>query len=802
MEEPVLCYNRGENFYNKEVDLLNTIELLAPAGSMDSLLMAVQNGADAVYLGGTKFSARAYASNFTEEELEGAVDYCHAYGVLVNITLNTLLKDNELDEAVAYAKFLYQIGVDALIVQDTGLIYRLNRELPDFPLHASTQLSIHQGDAALYFTEKGITRVVLARELSLEEIRHISLDLGIETEMFIHGALCISYSGQCLMSSILGGRSGNRGRCAQPCRLPYALLNEAKEEKAKAYLMSPKDISYIDHIDEIKKSGVSSLKIEGRMKRPEYVAATVRSFREELSGLKKESHKHDLLKVFNREGFSEGYLHGKLGRDLMAFNYPKNTGVPIGQVLSDGRLVLTNDLHKGDGLRVGEKGLTVEGILKGTQVVDTAAPGDTIRLTGRSSLPAGQLFKTFDSLYMNELKGSYHGRYDKKIPIKAYLIFKPEEQAVLKASYENRDYEAKTEALVETPLKAPLTLARVEEALEKSGDTPFVIAELIPTQFYEGFLPVKELNKLRRDLLQSIEDYEVKSKKRTLPKFVIKEGLIAQKKVDSLKLVTIATHEQLKACLQVGIKDIAIHPFYRGEKYLTFKDVEKLMIEHPDLNIYLKVSNILRGEFSAVVKKIRALSTKGTLAGLITNHGGIIRALAKEYKILGDYKLNLFNSDALKFYGDDLYMAMVSEELTRKEIKDLKGKENMMALVYGRQELMHSEYCPIGATVGNMRKGQPCNEACMTQSFTLLDRMNEEFPIMTDVFCRSYILNGKPKNLLDTTKDLSSIGINSYRVDLTTETFEEAVLILKAFKNEEALPLDSFNRGHYKRGVE
>ncbi len=203
-----------------------------------------------------------------------------------------------------------------------------------------------------------------------------------------------------------------------------------------------------------------------------------------------------------------------------------------------------------------------------------------------------------------------------------------------------------------------------------------------------------------------------------------------------------------------------------------------------------------------MVTKINNLNAKGKLAGLITNHGGIIRALAKDYTIIGDYKLNLFNSDALKFYGDDLAMAMVSEELTRSEIKDLRGKQKLMALIYGRQELMHSEYCPIGATVGGMSKGNKCNEACMSQGYSLKDRMNEEFPIMTDVFCRSYILNGKPKNLLDTTKDLKSIGITSFRVDLTTETYEDTMIILDAFKNEKALPLESFNRGHYKRGVE
>ncbi|MGB4588610.1 MAG: peptidase U32 family protein, partial [Clostridiaceae bacterium] len=183
---------------------MSDIELLAPSGDMESLVMAVQNGADAVYLGGTKFSARAYASNFTEEELENAVDYCHSYGVRVHITLNTLLKDSELNEALDYAKFLYKIGIDALIVQDTGLIYHLSKILPDFELHASTQLSVHNGDGAIYYTNKGIKRIVLARELSFPEIKHISKELGIETEIFVHGALCISYSGQCLMSSILG----------------------------------------------------------------------------------------------------------------------------------------------------------------------------------------------------------------------------------------------------------------------------------------------------------------------------------------------------------------------------------------------------------------------------------------------------------------------------------------------------------------------------------------------------------------------------------------------------------------------
>lgn len=781
---------------------LNNIELLAPSGSMESLIMAVQNGADAVYLGGTRFSARAYASNFTEQELEDAVDYCHSYGVKVNITLNTLLKDSELDEAVSYARFLYTIGVDALIVQDTGLIYRLRGLLPDFELHASTQLTIHNGEGALYFTEKGIRRVVLSRELSFEEIRHISRDLGVETEIFVHGALCISYSGQCLMSSILGGRSGNRGRCAQPCRLPYDLMDESGISRAKAYLMSPKDITAVDNMDEIIDSGVYSLKIEGRMKRPEYVAAAVKYFREEIEGRKEAYHRENLLKVFNREGFSDGYFHGKTGRDMMSFHYPKNTGVPIGKVNRDGSLTLEEPLRKGDGLRVGEKGLTVEGIRDKADVKEKAQPGETVKLTGRSILPEGPLYKTYDFELMDELKRSHNGSYDRKVGLTGTLFFKAGEEASLMVEYKGKTYR-RTSKIVETPIKAPLTLERVEEALKKSGESPFVITAILVDHFSEGFLPIRELNEMRRFLLEDLAEDQVKSAKRALPEQTDREPHPMKQEIrENLRLVSVSTKEQLTLALEMGVKDLAVYPFYRGARYINFRDVAKVLEEHKDIRLYVKVSNILRTELHAIVEKVKKLEDHGRLAGIITNNAGVIRLLGKDFYIIGDYKLNIMNSDALKFYGEDLAMSMVSEELNRQELKGLKNKERYITLVYGRQEMMHSEYCPVGAAVGGMTREVPCNEACMKESYRLKDRMGEEFPVMTDIFCRSYIMNGKPKNLLDSTKDLEHIGIRSLRIDLTTESAEEAREVLHAFLHGEALELLSFNRGHYKRGVE
>ena len=302
---------------------MKKVELLAPAGSMESLYAAINNGADAVYLGGSKFSARAYASNFDNENMKIAVDYCHSYNVKIYVTMNTLLKENELNEAIKYVGYLYEIGVDALIIQDLGLLKLIEERYPDFEVHASTQMTVHNGEGALYFKEKGFHRIVLSRELSLDEIKYISKDLNIETEIFVHGALCVAYSGKCLMSSMIGGRSGNRGRCAQPCRKEYVLESTENGNK-KGYLLSPKDMCTIDNMKEIINSGTYSLKVEGRMKRPEYVAGVISNYRKAID---KELENKDfnikegkkvLLQLFNREGFSSAYMKKNVGRDMMS----------------------------------------------------------------------------------------------------------------------------------------------------------------------------------------------------------------------------------------------------------------------------------------------------------------------------------------------------------------------------------------------------------------------------------------------------------------------------------------------------
>ena len=406
---------------------MRKVELLAPAGSIESLYAAINNGADAVYLGGSKFSARAYASNFDNETMKKAVDYCHSYGVKIYVTMNTLLKEKELNEAIKYVGYLYEIGVDALIVQDLGLVNLIQEKYNDFEIHASTQVTIHNGEGAIYFKEKGFTRIVLSRELSLEEIKHISKDLNIETEMFIHGALCVCYSGQCLMSSMIGGRSGNRGRCAQPCRMEYTLKSNNMGEK-KAYLLSPKDMCTIENIKDIIDSGAYSLKVEGRMKRPEYVAGVVENYRKAIDKeyynkkFNVQEGKKVLLQLFNREGFSTAYLRKNIGKDMMSYKFPKNTGVEIGKVLDNGEVILKESLSLGDGIRFKDKGFTLSKILKNKQEVKKEEIGDRVTLFPKEYKKGEILYRTSSKELFLSLEESITP-YMKKISLLQLILY-------------------------------------------------------------------------------------------------------------------------------------------------------------------------------------------------------------------------------------------------------------------------------------------------------------------------------------------------------------------------------------------
>ncbi|MBR3231301.1 MAG: U32 family peptidase, partial [Lachnospiraceae bacterium] len=333
-------------------------ELLAPAGSIEGLKAVIAAGADAVYIGGTKFGARAYADNPDEDDLLDAIDYAHLRDVKVYMTVNTLLKDNEIKELPAYLAPYVERGLDAVLVQDFGVLALLSRTFPDLPLHASTQMTITGPFGASLLKEYGVVRVVPARELSLRELSRIRRESGLEVEAFVHGALCYSYSGMCLFSSMLGGRSGNRGRCAQPCRLPYAI--GSGKRKTQGYLLSPKDLCGLDLLPELIDAGVDSLKIEGRMKGPEYAALTAFIYRKyadlyletgDAGFHVEESDRKKLLEMFNRGGFTDGYFARHNGPEMISKQRPGHAGVRIGTGTAQrgiARISLSQDTAKGD----------------------------------------------------------------------------------------------------------------------------------------------------------------------------------------------------------------------------------------------------------------------------------------------------------------------------------------------------------------------------------------------------------------------------------------------------------------------
>lgn len=788
---------------------MDKIELLAPGGSKESIYAAVQCGADAIYMGGTKFSARAYASNFTEEELIEVVEYCHLYNVKVYIAFNTLIKELELEEAINYGKFLYSIGVDAVITQDVGLFKVLKENVPGLEIHASTQMSIHNGEGALFLKNIGFQRIVLSRELSLNEIKYISKDLDIETEIFVHGALCISYSGQCLMSSIIGGRSGNRGRCAQPCRLPYSIIKKSTGESKEGYLLSPKDTCTIEEIKGLIDSGTSSLKIEGRMKKPEYVSGVVTVYREAIDSVYNKKtidiapRKELLTQLFNREGFSKAYLKGNVGRDMMAYNFPKNTGVLLGKVNKDMTIKLQKDLRAQDGIRTSEGGFIVTNILKGKDKVKEAQKGDIVKLIPTNYKSGDLLYVTSDSKLMNDLQKSYENIYGRKMNIKMKVSFEVGKPLYLCATYDNKDFSVYGD-IIQVAENKPMDKESLIKNLSKLGDTPFQVEDIEFEGFDNGFLRVASINSARREVIDEIFEY---IKSRDNKKVINEDEKLKWEEVNYNKqrfndeyLITVKTMDQLNSVLHFIDENkfikpaIAIDLFQKG----SMINLEGISYD----NLYLVVPNIIKEEFPAVVNTINKYLSK--IKGIVTANLGVINIFKDKTSIIGDYKLNIINSESYDFYNKFTDMSCLSVELNNRELFEISNKinSNSQVTIYGKYELMVSEYCVIGSTFGTRSANSGCNYGCYKDKFVLKDRMNEEFLVKTDRYCRSHIYNPIPVNLVPFIKELKKNNIKNYRIDFIDEGMEETENILKYIFTKEDVNLGRTTKGHYKRGIE
>ncbi len=788
---------------------MDKIELLAPGGSKESIYAAVQGGADAIYMGGSKFSARAYANNFNEEELIEVVNYCHLYNVKVYIAFNTVIKEDELGEALEYGKFLYEIGVDAIITQDMGLFKIIKEAIPDFEIHASTQMTIHNGEGAIFLKNEGFQRIVLSRELSLDEIRYISKDLDIETEIFVHGALCISYSGQCLMSSIIGGRSGNRGRCAQPCRLPYTIIKKSSGENREGYLLSPKDTCTIDEIKSLIESGTSSLKIEGRMKKPEYVSGVVTTYREAIASVYHNKcfeiapKKAILNQLFNREGFSKAYLRGNIGRDMMAYNCPKNTGVFLGTVEKDLTIQLQKDIKAQDGVRTDNSGFTITNILKGKEKVKEASKGEKVKLMPTKYKVGDKVYVTSDTELLTKLQKNYEDIYGVKLPLTIKVRFAPGERFYLSTVYQEKEFEVYGEN-VEVAANKPMDKEAIIKNLNKLGDTPFKLENIEFETFEEGFLRVSSINSVRRELIEDIMKYIKIRDKRHVEEKAYKEFNRNSKEAKDIfndkYLICVKTLEQLKSVLSFIDENPDIDPAIGVD---LFKKGGGFNLEEVDYeNLYMIVPNIIKSEFNLVTEAIEKNISK--IKGLITANLGIINVFKNRLNIIGDYKLNILNSESYDFYNRYTDISALSVELNNKEMFSIAKniKTPVQVVVYGKYELMVSEYCVIGSTFGDKSSTSNCNFRCDKDKFVLRDRMNEEFLVTTDKYCRSHIYNTLPVNIVPFIKELRKNNINNYRVDFIDEDYNQVLKVMKYIFKDEDVDLGKTTKGHYKRGIE
>ncbi|MGI6537981.1 MAG: DUF3656 domain-containing U32 family peptidase [Caldicoprobacterales bacterium] len=824
---------------------IKTPELLSPAGSWEALTAAVQNGADAVYMGGTKFNARRQADNFDKNALKRAVEYAHLYGVRVYITLNILLKEKELGEMKEFVKELEELSVDGVIVQDLGAARYVARNHPRLSLHASTQMTIHQAEGAKVLEELGFDRVIPARELTLEELKHLSDNTSLELETFIHGALCVSYSGQCLMSSFIGGRSGNRGMCAQPCRLSY-ILNKQKGDAGRfSYHLSLKDLSTLEFLDEILKAGVTGLKIEGRMKRAEYVAVVTRKYRKALDSIiKTGSYKPDpaaikeLEQIFNRGSFTKGYYYGTDHKNLYAGEKPSNWGIYLGRVTRWEKgmvwVSLEEDVETGDGVEFwtddskgaasDNMGQTINRLIIKGRETDKGRKGQLAAFDTKLTLsPGTRVYRTSSVSQLKKAAEFFQDIYGRKMLITAEAVLHIGERPKL-IFRDDKGLEGRSEGdfQVQFAVNKALTRETVEKQLGRLGDTPFELKELELDWDAQVFLPVSVLNQLRRDAAEELMKARIR--------FYGCRALISERKPGLHEDIINAEPASGQKAVLNGYADRLNYPpaVWEGLDIISFNpssfsfDLNRLKdqvtsIKDRGISVRLSLPVISRMQDMAHLRSLPDSFWDLFDSFQISNLGQIKLLREKGVEgFYGSYNLNATNSlalEALKTQG--LAGVTLSPELTMAEIRDIIKRSCMMCevLVYGRIPLMTLEYCP------HAKNGHSCEHCRFTGEYTLTDRKGYTFPIRKKRIARCYseLLNSQPVFLADDMKSFHDLPLSSWGLKLEGLSQEEAEPVIKSYRyalDNPGAPLPEkfadyakavknkgFTKGHFFRGV-
>jgi putative protease len=827
---------------------MDTIELLAPAGSMDSLKAAVANGADAVYLGGKSFNARQSAGNFEMAEIMKAAEYCHLYNVKVYVTVNTLLKTEELKFLPGYIGSLYNVGVDALIIQDFGVGRLIQDIIPGFELHASTQMTAHNLEAVNFLYGLGYKRVVLSRELSINEIKFITSHTMAETEVFCHGALCVCYSGQCLMSSMIGGRSGNRGRCAQPCRQKYFMDNNFGKGY-EGYHLSPKDLSTASIIDSLIETGTSSLKIEGRMKSPEYVAAVVSVYRKAvdtyLENGKSDIDEDDvktLAKAFNRGGFTTAHLLNKGGPEMMNKERPKNWGIHIGSISrvlkNEGKVeILLNDvLSSGDGIEIWRNegnniGYIIDTLYVNGIRVNIGRMGERVLVDYRGGQKGDRVYKTFDAEQNSYFEKTYKLDYSsRKIPVN--IEFNMKKNVCSRICI--MDIEGGS-SCIEGPLpekaqKNPLDKSRIEEQISKLGGTPFY-AESTEVILDEGLvIPISSVNSMRRDAVEQLVRSRVDRYKRSPVNASGTEERAdksltrtLRSKKNSVKISVFVRDSSLLDAALEGGADIIIFggDYLRGFDMDYRRAVKKC--NDMGIEIYLASPRIMKGEFESIAQQLHESVLSGARGIYADNLGMLGYCIKSAIPYASGFSLNIFNyitANELRNMGSQFIS--ISPEVSLNEVHEIASYiEKCEVLCYGRIEMMVSEYCPVGSGTEGCCSPVKGELPCMSSGIVLTDKLGMDFPVRTDRYCRSHIFNSKDLSMLDSLRDLIKSGAEIIRLNMLDENPDEVLSITRAFSDSvdyingylsklpssvseisEKIRDAGYTRGHYYRGVE
>ena len=807
------------------------MELLAPAGTMENFMAALESGADAIYLGGKVFNARAHAANFGIDELREAVRLAHILDVSVYVTVNILIGDTELKDLEQYIKDLDSIGVDAIIVQDLAVAEIAKRVAPNIHLHGSTQMTAATLDAVRFYESLGFTRVVLARELSLKEIQHICKHCKAEIEVFVHGALCVCYSGQCLMSSFIGGRSGNRGACAQPCRLPYELLDSKGESvlpKHEAYLLSPKDLNYSEHMNELVAAGVTSFKVEGRMKKVSYVRQVIGTYREILDEASiHENQRKALASGFNR-GFSTAYLEDTVGRQMMTVVAPNHQGKPIGESYTkkgEVYLSLTEPIEQGSLVKI----LQSNGSVTYYTVDDEwTCVSDTL-YKGRPAegLAVGQLYLASTP---KNTKSRGLQEFTRKYDMSVYLSVGSngetnytELTAILDSGL---SVTVTNEYVPAIANKVPTSLEKVTEQLGRLGNTLFRLSYVdIPDGPY--MWPASVLNALRRDAVTALETalitHHVESWQALQVIGDVDYDFKAQHELsyDTCSMISARVDEieGVKAAIAGGAQKIVFggDRLSRTPYALSVYDEVACLCAQSDV--------ICTFATPRVVKDDEVEAYKHTLEAIVQAHPDSIsihvpqallwlRELEYTGAIEADTGLNIFNTPTLHFW-EQLHISCVnpSQELTLKQITELAKHSHVPieTMIHGYTEMMISEYCAIASFVGTGSKVN-CPMPCVKESYSLKDRKGEIFPIRTDPYCRMHIMNSHEMDMRAYVPMLLQKGISILRVDgrhmkpsyvkdIVSQYVSIATGTMEAPPKKIDSQSESITRGHYFRGI-